>query len=238
MIRWYSENNMELPRGFKGVWIPKDIWLAENLTTIEKVLFAEIDSLDTRGGCFAGNEHLSKFLGVSVVQVSRIISKLKTKGFIEVKQENIKGRTRRTITSALSFMRRRSPQHFGTSALTFKDIGDAQNDKPSISDTLSNTNSTAETSSAEIVKVVDLFKPLNPNYREWYGNKTQRKAIEQLLERYGIEKVSNMVVALPGIVSKKFAPKITTPHELKRDLGKLLIFIKQEGQGKYKAKMV
>ena len=38
----YIERN----RDFKGVWIPKDIWLNENLTMLEKVILIEIDSLD------------------------------------------------------------------------------------------------------------------------------------------------------------------------------------------------
>ena len=29
-------------RDFKGVWIPKEIWLSENLSLMEKVLFVEI----------------------------------------------------------------------------------------------------------------------------------------------------------------------------------------------------
>jgi len=38
-------------RDFKGVWIPKDIWLSENLSLMEKVLFVEIHSLDNERGC-------------------------------------------------------------------------------------------------------------------------------------------------------------------------------------------
>jgi len=30
------------PRDFKGVWIPKEIWLSDQLSLMEKVLFVEM----------------------------------------------------------------------------------------------------------------------------------------------------------------------------------------------------
>ena len=50
---------MKENRDFKGVWIPKEIWLNTDLSIIEKVLLVEIDSLDNSDrGCFASNEYL------------------------------------------------------------------------------------------------------------------------------------------------------------------------------------
>lgn len=108
----------------------------------------------------------------------------------------------------------------------------------SIKDTITKDIAVAETSSAEIVKIIDLFENLNPNFKEWYGNKTQRVAVSYLIEKYGFEKVSRMVVALPEIVRKKYAPKITSPFELKRDLAKLILFVEQEKQGKFKTALI
>ena len=52
---------MKENRDFKGVWIPKEIWLNTDLSIIEKVLLVEIDSLDNSDrGCFASNEYLAK----------------------------------------------------------------------------------------------------------------------------------------------------------------------------------
>ena len=86
----------------------------------------------------------------------------------------------------------------------------------------------AETSSADIPKIIKLFDGINPNYEEWYGNTTQRKAISVLLERIGFEKLERLVKALPSITSQKTAPRITTPYELKRDWAKLGVFISQQ----------
>lgn len=83
-----------MQRDFKGVWIPKDIWLNEGLSVIEKVLIAEIDSLDNDPvkGCFASNEYLGKFVGVSAGRMANIISDLRKRGY--VKQVFFDGRVR------------------------------------------------------------------------------------------------------------------------------------------------
>ena len=85
-------------RNFKGVWIPKEIWLDENVGWIEKAFLVEINSLDNESGCFASNNYLSKFFGVSKGRCSQIITLLKDKRYIEVSYErNGKQITKRII---------------------------------------------------------------------------------------------------------------------------------------------
>lgn len=69
-------------RDFKGIWIPKEIWLNEELSITEKALFAEIDSLDTNSHCTASNEYFAKFLGVTERTISNAITHLKDLGLI------------------------------------------------------------------------------------------------------------------------------------------------------------
>ena len=33
-----------MDRDFKGVWIPKEIWLCKELSALDRVIYAEIDS--------------------------------------------------------------------------------------------------------------------------------------------------------------------------------------------------
>jgi hypothetical protein len=91
-----------------------------------------------------------------------------------------------------------------------------------------NTN-VVEQSSMEIAEIIKLFEEINPLYTEWFGNRTQRAAVKFLLESVGRESLEKVILKLPEITSRKFAPKITTPFELKRDWAKLNLFIKQEG---------
>jgi|TARA_Y100000310_G_scaffold218179_1_gene219358 hypothetical protein len=77
--------NEKMERGFKGVWIPSDLYLRNDLNWTEKLLLIEINSLDVgRKGCYASNEHLGKFLGKNPDTISKSITKLKRMGFIEV----------------------------------------------------------------------------------------------------------------------------------------------------------
>lgn len=69
-------------RDFKGVWIPKDIWLDDKLTWMEKLLLVEIDSLDAEKGCYASNDYFAKFFQLSKSRISDLIGQLVSKGYI------------------------------------------------------------------------------------------------------------------------------------------------------------
>lgn len=72
-------------RDFKGVWIPKEVWLDKNLTIIEKTFLAEIDSLDNEGGCYASNKYFSDFFGITRGRSTQIIKSLEKKGKVTIK---------------------------------------------------------------------------------------------------------------------------------------------------------
>ena len=73
-----------MERDFKGIWIPKEIWLSKDLNIMEKIMLVEIDSLDNENGCFASNEHFSNFFSLSKNRCSEIIKSLEKKGYIEI----------------------------------------------------------------------------------------------------------------------------------------------------------
>ena len=89
-------------RDFKGVWIPKEIWLSDKLSLMEKVLFVEIHSLDNERGCFASNRYFAEFFGVSDRQIRTHIGTLKRHGFVTV---TIKNRYDRVIRTAGKYAR-------------------------------------------------------------------------------------------------------------------------------------
>lgn len=70
-------------RDFKGIWIPREIWEMTDLNWTEKILLVEIDSLDVDGqGCYASNEYLAKFLGVSKERLRKLVYKLTEAGYL------------------------------------------------------------------------------------------------------------------------------------------------------------
>ena len=87
-----------MQRDFKGIWIPAEIWLSEELSLMEKVLFVEIHSLDNERGCFASNAYFAQFFRMSIRQIATYVAALKEKGFVTVTIENHNERTIR-VTS-------------------------------------------------------------------------------------------------------------------------------------------
>ena len=82
-----------MQRDFKGVWIPREVWLSSELSLMEKVLFVEIHSLDNERGCFASNRYFADFFGMSPRQIATHVAALKGKGYVTVTIENQNERT-------------------------------------------------------------------------------------------------------------------------------------------------
>jgi hypothetical protein len=70
-------------RDFKGVWIPKEVWLDRGLTIMEKVFLVEIDSLDNERGCYASNTYFARFFNVTPQRCSQVINSLIKKKVIK-----------------------------------------------------------------------------------------------------------------------------------------------------------
>jgi len=70
-------------RDFKGIWIPKEIWLDHDLNPTEKILLAEINSLDSGNGCYASNKYLGQFIGKSTKTVANMLVDLRKRGYVE-----------------------------------------------------------------------------------------------------------------------------------------------------------
>lgn len=86
-----NENN--LSRKFLGIWIPREIWLRIDISPIEKILLAEIESLGKdNSGCYASNEYLCRFMQVKERVLQRMLAHLKDLGLI--KTSSFDGRTR------------------------------------------------------------------------------------------------------------------------------------------------
>lgn len=198
--------------------------------------------------CYPSMELIAEENGMGRNAVSRAIKLLKDWRIIEVKS-SIDKKTKKRKNNIYTLL---SKSEWKEKPCTPKEHGNdeamhSKNEKPCTPDDKSHApeecnnnthnNNTQLTKAAvaageEISEVIELFKHLNDEYTGWYKNTTQRKATAYLIEKYGIEKVRNMVTQLPTIVSKKYAPKITSPFELKRDLSKLILFVKQDNQPK------
>lgn len=71
-------------RNFKGIWIPKSIYMNSEVNWHAKILFLEINSFTENGKeCYMSNKHIASFLQISERQVSRYVTELKKLGWIE-----------------------------------------------------------------------------------------------------------------------------------------------------------
>lgn len=95
---------MQEERDFKGVWIPREVWLDTRLNALDKVILTEIDSLDNgERGCYASNKYLAGFCQCSETKVSTAISKLIQLGYIYV--QKFDGRQRELKSRLSNFER-------------------------------------------------------------------------------------------------------------------------------------
>lgn len=90
------------------------------------------------------------------------------------------------------------------------------------------TLSVADLQINSINRLLGLFKDVNPNYQKLFSNKTQRKALEDMVGRFGEEKLIRTITALKELINRPYAPVITTPLQLEQKMGDLIAFANKE----------
>lgn len=74
-----------MERIVKGIWVPIEIWQAEDLSWNEKILLMEVDSFTQKGReCYISNEYIGELLGVAPRTASRYLSNLIEKGLVRL----------------------------------------------------------------------------------------------------------------------------------------------------------
>ena len=115
----------ENERDFKGVWIPRTVWLDDRLNALDKVILTEIDSLDNgERGCYASNKHIAEFCQCSETKVSTAISKLIKLGYITV--QKFDGR-QRELKSRLSKFERQGLKNCNSDFKNLKESNTSNN---------------------------------------------------------------------------------------------------------------
>lgn len=82
-------------------------------------------------------------------------------------------------------------------------------------------------SGKEVNRFLAMFKNVNPEYDKFFSNKSQRKAMQDLIEKYKPEMMEGLLLELPTIVRKPYAPMITSPIALQKKMGDLLLFVQR-----------
>lgn len=123
-------NDMEdNKRYFKGIWIEAEIWLDKDLAPLDKIIYAEIVSLDGPKGCIASNKYLAEFCQCSERKIQDAVRLLKQKGYIV--QTAFNGRTR-TLRHAKNVMQTRKKCEADSQFLPHINKGDTIADKKKV----------------------------------------------------------------------------------------------------------
>ena len=108
----------------------------------------------------------------------------------------------------------------------------SDNNINTLNDNNINALSVSDASVANLNKLIEMFKPINPSYKRLFANKTQRAALVRLVKEFGEEKLIHLLGVLPKIMGERYAPTITTPCQLENKMGQLMVFFKRESNKK------
>jgi len=81
----------------------------------------------------------------------------------------------------------------------------------------------------QINEFITFFEEVNPSYETLFRNKTERKASEEMIQKFGIEKLKPIVeIVLPKMLADKYSKgKSTKPTEMQRNLGLIKAWVEQ-----------
>ena len=178
-------------RDFLGVWIPREVWLNKDLSTNEKVLLADIASLGgMSNGCFATNQYLADFFGLSKDRISKLISSLKNKGYITVelvyKEGTYEVEQRLIKIIPYSYFQLGGQNHLGG-------IGE-NNDYITNNYNINNNNNKSKSSKKRASK---------KSYGQYKNVKLTDKELEDLIAEYGKDTIDEYIEIMDMKIEEK-----------------------------------
>jgi len=92
--------------------------------------------------------------------------------------------------------------------------------------------------SSQVKQLMDIFYKINPTLN--WGNKTTRKASEDLIKKFGLAGTLQMAEQIVAVQGQKFAPVCTTPYQMKEKLAQFKIYFDglKEKDNKFKVESV
>lgn len=176
-------------------------------------------------------------LGVSEDTVSRNLSRLAEEGYIQVIRTpyglslRVNKAKKRFYKNAVSEEdRNRKSAESITSDNSAVSLRKSAVSNKTVSVDSIRIDTEAETSSADIVDIIDAFKPVNLSFGKWYGNRTQRSSIQRMLKSHGKEQILKIILILPKTNSLPYIPTITTPVQLEDKWAQLEASLKKKKQ--------
>jgi len=217
-----SEIWLEKPSTWKIIWI----------YILGKVNHKKNGKFDRGEGFFNfAQEHKLIGIDITVDMVRHFLGYARKSGMLSTSRS-----TRGTIIKVLKYNTYQTLNNFqSTTKSTIKarrkhegSTRINKNDKNVKNEKNYNIISSEQARGTEINKLLKYFYELNPTFN--FGNTTQRKAIVEIISKFGFKKTEKTIQYAISIQGEKYSPTITTPIQLKNKLGDLLIFYKKNKQ--------
>lgn len=225
--------------------IPEQIQSNDALRPTDWIVYAVVYWFEHMkdGKCIASNETIAKIAKVSPRAVIGALERLEKEAYITRQYFGEQNSRRASIHCTISF--RRDEQTFTLPKKGEQTCKRARTNVHPQGRTnvhhISNINTskreeenTAPQSGADVNKLIELFKEVNPSYERLFSNTSQRKALERLVKKHGIEKIERSIKFAVSVSGVEYAPTVTTPVQLESKLGDLVAYYKKKSAGKPK----
>lgn len=198
-------------------------YILNHSTAIDQALYLQMKRYAGENGkCFATQETLMKQMGIGRQALAKSLKYLVEHKWIDL-VGTTKGKTRPIKTYKINDIWQENADCYkkipSETAVSFK--GDTvQNSSKIPSETAVEEEPVEEepnnnpSNGQAVAEVINLFKDVNPAYKGWFSNKTQRKSAAALLEAQGMEKIKKAVQLLATTNTMPYIPTITTPYML------------------------
>ena len=181
------------------------------------------------GQLLTGRKELSADIGISETSIERILRTFENEHQIE-QQKTTKFR----IITVLNWKEYQKPNNKTDNRRTTNgqqtdnrrtqtnNVKNVKNEK----NILASDKSLAKSEGKQFNELLGLFVELNPTFN--FGNTTQRKALQDLVDKLGLEKTLGTIQYAISVQGQKYAPTITTPAQLKNKLAELKVYYERE----------
>lgn len=229
-----------MERDFKGVWIPKEIWLDTRLNALDKIILVEINSLDGEDGCFASNEYLAEFCQCSEAKVSKAISLLTELGYVKVVKFDGRKRFLKTCLVKIKSHVKNTTEPSKKYEAEWENLQD--------NNIYNNIDNNTIPKGIEQKAPKSYGNPeINLLFEEWEKHcglkitnkiKMNRYACNRLIKTKGLEPILKVIPIVAESNSDKYAPSIANFMDLEEKWNNLAIWYKKKLMEKKKTGIV
>jgi len=187
--------------------------------------------------CFPSITRLASLTGLHKDTVSNCIKILEEKGFIKVERKSGENNQyvllNLTVSKTSSRLTHRKNHTTPKRRVTHPEKkGEYHPEKEASNNNkltrLNNKSNGQAITGKEFNDLIALFEPVNPSFERLFSNKSQRTALERLVKKHGVDKITWVINLLPRISEMPYSPTVTTPYQLEVKLGEIIAFLKKE----------